>query len=756
MTDPVDGAGDDRRARVAAAGAVAAALTAVFHPVLLGRSIYHRDLALWLAPARAMVRAAMARGALPGWSPWEGIGFPIAADTLYATFYPLALLTLPLPLGWGETVYLLLHVLLGGAGLAALARRAEASPHARAAGALTWMLTGLTCSEWSTGARLPAVAWIPWACAFAWDLTRGAVTGDRLLRPALALGLVGAMLLLSGEVYVAVMAAIPALALAAAAAARAPRPEEALDRPAAQRVGDGGRRRAGARALGAELGPRARARGWHRRAGAMSAAAVDRWSLPPILLADLLVPRGLIAQWIATHDPALTARIGEHVFYFGLYAGATALALACLAPRRRGAAVAWTAAALVVLGVLFALGPATPALAVLRAVVRPFAHMRTPQKFLLVAHTPFALLVALGAERALRGARLHAMALYPAVLALATLAVHRVSPAATPAFAASAAGALVRVGLVVAALALARRTPRYAAALTLVVALDLGLGAWRVFAWDASPHRAPPALAAMAHAAAPAGAGGPTRLWWSSRIRYAPGADGDAEARALLAPKTHVGTGIAVVPGYDAAIAEEVDRLAYSGRLGAVRLLAADLALAASPTLPGLTHVAALRPDVHLHRVNAPLPRAFVAHAAVEDPEGGRLWHLLEEPLLAGAQIALRRNDLARLAARTPRPPSACAFARWAAGDVTLRCDARAAGVAVLAEQYSPGWQATVDGGAARVLRVNRVMLGVPVDAGAHTVRLRFVVPWQRASLALAGLGVVIALGLYLRARRAT
>lgn len=753
MTDPGDGGPEDRRTRAAALAVVAAAVTAVFHPLLLGRSIYHRDIALWLAPARAMVREALSRGALPGWSPWEGLGFPIPADTLYATFYPLALLTLPLPLGWGETLYLLLHVLLGGAGLAALARRAGASPHARAAGALAWMLTGLTCSEWSTGARLPAMTWIPWACAFAWDLSRTAVTRAPLTRPALALGATGAMLLLSGEVYVAVMAAIPAVALALAAASTARRAVSApiaLRRSALSLMGAA----ALALALAApSWAPAVALVGGTARGGAMSAGALDRWSLPPLLLADLLVPRGLVARWIASHDPALTARIGEHVFYFGLYAGATAVALACLAPRRKGSAVAWTAAALVLLGVLLALGPATPALAALRATVRPFAHMRTPQKFLILAQTPFALLVALGAERALRGERLRAMAVYPAALALAALAVHHASPGSTPAYMASAAGALLRVGLLLAAIALARRAPRNAVALSLAVALDLGSGAWTVFAWDRSPHRDPPRLAAMAHAAAPTRAGGPPRMWWSNRIRYEPGADSDAEARALLAPKTHVGTGVAVVPGYDAAIAEEVDRLAYSGRLGAVRLLAADLALAASPTLPGLTRVETLRPGVHLHRVDAPLPRAFVAHAAVEDPEGARLWHLLDEPVITGAQIALRRSDLALVPAHAPRPRSACGFTRWAPGDVTLRCDAREAGVVVLAEQFSPGWRAAVDGSDARVLRVNRVMFGVPVRAGAHTVRLRFEAPWQRASLAVAGLALAAVIALRVRSR---
>lgn len=735
---------------------VAAAITAVFYPLLVGRSIYHRDIALWLAPARAMVREALSRASLPGWSPWEGLGFPIPADPLYATFYPLALLTLPLPAGWGETVYLLAHVLLGGAGLGALARRAGASPHARAAGALAWMLTGLTCSEWSTGVLLPATTWIPWMCAFAWDLARRAVEGAPLTRPALALGVAGAMQLLTGEVYVAIMALIPAVALAAAAAGTSERPQPALislRRCALPLLGAA----ALALALSApSWGPAVALVGGTARAGAMSTAALDRWSLPPILLADLLVPRGLVARWMATHDPALTARIGDHLFFFGLYAGATALSLACLAPRRRGAAVAWTALALVLLGVLLALGPATPALGALRAVVRPFAHMRTPQKFLIVAHTPFALLVALGAERALRGERLRALAIYPAALALAALAVQRVAPAATPAYLSSAAGALLRVGLLLAAIALARRAPRNALALSLTVAVDLGLGAWTVFAWDPPPPRDPPRIAAMVHAAAPGRAAGPPRLWWSNRIRYERGADSDAEARALLTPKTHVGSGVAVVPGYDAAIAEEVDRLGHSGRLGAVRLLAADLALAASPSLPGLTHLATVRAGVHLHRVDAPLPRAFVAHAAVEDPEGSRLWHLLEEPVLTGAQIALRRRDLALLPGRAPRPRSGCTFVRWSPGDVTLRCSAGEPGVAVLAEQFSPGWRATVDGRDARVLRANRVMLGVPVTAGDHTVHLRFTTPWQRAGLAAAGLGAAAVLALFLRSRRTT
>lgn len=57
---------------------------------------------------------------------------------------------------------------------------------------------------------------------------------------------------------------------------------------------------------------------------------------------------------------------------------------------------------------------------------------------------------------------------------------------------------------------------------------------------------------------------------------------------------------------------------------------------------------------------------------------------------------------------------------------VRLRVESAKPGLLVLAETYFPGWQATVDGLPAHVFRVNQAMRGVLVDAGTHTVELRY------------------------------
>jgi uncharacterized membrane protein YfhO len=44
----------------------------------------------------------------------------------------------------------------------------------------------------------------------------------------------------------------------------------------------------------------------------------------------------------------------------------------------------------------------------------------------------------------------------------------------------------------------------------------------------------------------------------------------------------------------------------------------------------------------------------------------------------------------------------------------------------VLADAYDDGWRATVDGAPAPVLRANRAMRAVPIDAGEHVVEFHY------------------------------
>jgi len=90
-----------------------------------------------------------------------------------------------------------------------------------------------------------------------------------------------------------------------------------------------------------------------------------------------------------------------------------------------------------------------------------------------------------------------------------------------------------------------------------------------------------------------------------------------------------------------------------------------------------------------------------------------------------------------------------------AAGEVSVqepspaevRLDARLSrpGLVVLNDTLAPGWSVRVDGRPARAIRVNDVMRGVAVPAGAHEVEWRYRVPGLRAGVALS---VVAALGL--------
>jgi hypothetical protein len=67
-----------------------------------------------------------------------------------------------------------------------------------------------------------------------------------------------------------------------------------------------------------------------------------------------------------------------------------------------------------------------------------------------------------------------------------------------------------------------------------------------------------------------------------------------------------------------------------------------------------------------------------------------------------------------------PRPAESVVVLKVDPERVELAAELSAPGVIVLAETYYPGWELTIDGQPAPVLRVNRMMRGAAVDAGSH------------------------------------
>jgi hypothetical protein len=92
-------------------------------------------------------------------------------------------------------------------------------------------------------------------------------------------------------------------------------------------------------------------------------------------------------------------------------------------------------------------------------------------------------------------------------------------------------------------------------------------------------------------------------------------------------------------------------------------------------------------------------------------------------------------------------------FLRDEAERVDLRADLDRPGMVVLNDQLDDGWSVTVDGRSAQPLRVDSVMRGVSVPAGAHTVSWRYRAPGLRAGLALSAVGLLLIAGLALSHR---
>jgi hypothetical protein len=91
-------------------------------------------------------------------------------------------------------------------------------------------------------------------------------------------------------------------------------------------------------------------------------------------------------------------------------------------------------------------------------------------------------------------------------------------------------------------------------------------------------------------------------------------------------------------------------------------------------------------------------------------------------------------------------------------GNVTADVVAKRAGLLVISESWFPGWTATVDGRRTPVFRTDSVVIGVPVTAGRHRVKLSYEPPGLRAGVAISGFtlgGFIVApILLYTRRRR--
>jgi Bacterial membrane protein YfhO len=786
-------------------GAAALALTGLialaYHRVLfLGETFVERDALRFALPSREFLAHALRAGRIPEWLDAVGLGAPFAANPVHEALAPLGWTLALVPGALGGDLYNLLHLLIGGLGAAALARRLGAGTAGSVLAGAALALGGYATSMVPNNLA-PALAWTPWVawaadrlgCAFAADERSSANPPGpagaaaianwrrrRLTASAAALAAALALQLLAGEPGSVLIGGLTALIVLMARAGRRPRALGAL-----ALAGAGALPLAAVALLPALLLLRESARGAGLDQGGLE------WSLLPARLIETIWPAAFGSQRVDGWLAGLVLRdgAGDPCWSFSLFLGLPVL-LCAWAGARQPVVRRLLLASVVFL--VLAVGPLLPVFPLLRGVFPPLRWVNFPEKFVYgalllwsaAAGAGFSRLAAEGASRRLRLAAWVGTALL--ALGVALLALSRTGAAATLARRAAAWGVLVDIdaglgaalqggcvaavaaGLFALALALpGRQRPRDGVrggpqgalaplgALGLALLAALGPLAWTAATTTPLAHRsviaATPAVL-RGIAPPPPGAGDPgaprPRLFrLEPRRENGPFHGGDEIARDYHESlDTNIASrfGFDVLPGFEPG---ETTRFLRFGRevfphLSATaftRLLGVDWVVVRDPASLGLPFpvVATGEAGSALLATGAVRPRAFVTPR----------WRAAATPGQALEALAAtgREDDPALVTlvgpdpakTQAPAPLSPCRASQPHPEEVQLDCDSPAGGYAVLLDEWAPGWSAATDGRPAPILLADGLFRAVPVDPGPHQILLRYRTPGLRAGAAV-------------------
>ena len=143
------------------------------------------------------------------------------------------------------------------------------------------------------------------------------------------------------------------------------------------------------------------------------------------------------------------------------------------------------------------------------------------------------------------------------------------------------------------------------------------------------------------------------------------------------------------------------------------------------------------------------LPRAWIVHGARQVGPGQAL-ELLASGTVDPRLVALLEGPPPSLAQPDDASADEAVITMYDADRIELRTKTEAPGLLVLSEVYYPAWKAYVDDGPAVLYLVDHVLRGVPVPAGEHRVELRYESPALLAGMviSLGTCGILLALAI--------
>ncbi|MHC4860833.1 MAG: YfhO family protein [Planctomycetota bacterium] len=381
---------------------------AMLHPLVFGGEIFFfRDFGRYYLPVKEVCLDRMLAGEFPLWLPELNCGTPVHGELVHALLYPGNVLLLPRgPLGWG--LYFAAHLVLGGLGAFALARRLGAKD----TGAL---LTGLAFA--GSGYLVSQLHHVPYATTAAWSpliLLLGLRAGDGVRSALPLLGLALTMAALAGEPFTLLQTILLLVVLVLAGLSRS-RIRALLSLGAA---GVGALLLASPTLLPAliQLGESVRAEG-------LDPDEAGFGSVHPVRLLTLLCPEAFGRQQFSIEwKVSLLGLRMEMVpaVLVGIHLGAVVLVAALAAPVRRLRA-ARVLAVVAIAATVLAFGTHVGASTLLSRTVPGLENFRFPDKYWLLVTLAAVLLAGLSLEGLRRRGAIPALVLSGLALAAGVL-----------------------------------------------------------------------------------------------------------------------------------------------------------------------------------------------------------------------------------------------------------------------------------------------------------------------------------------------
>jgi hypothetical protein len=144
-------------------GCAAALLLACYRPVLWdGEQFAYRDAAHFYYPLYLRVQQEWRAGRWPLWDPWQNGGQPLLGNPMAAVLYPGKLIYAFLPYAWGARMYVVAHTALAFLGMMALARTLGTSRVGASLGGLSYAFGAPVLFQYCNVIFLVGAAWVPW------------------------------------------------------------------------------------------------------------------------------------------------------------------------------------------------------------------------------------------------------------------------------------------------------------------------------------------------------------------------------------------------------------------------------------------------------------------------------------------------------------------------------------------------------------------------------------------------------------------